>query len=181
MTEAQLTDRLKSGDNEARAALYERYAPAMMSLCLRYLGNRPEAEDALHDGFLHVFDAIGKFKPQGEGSLGAWLRRVFTNYAVSLLRERQRGYEDDAGDDLPDMTDEEPPPPGITADVIVRLIGELPPGYRTVLNLYLIEGRSHAEIAALLHIGESTSASQYLRAKKMLRQKITHYLQTHEP
>lgn len=182
MTELELTARLKEGDNTARKELYERFAPAMLSLCRRYVGSRYEAEDVLHDGFLLAFRVIEQFTYRGDGSLAAWLRRVFTNHVLSHLEKERRIQTDDA-DLLADETglaDDDTPPPDISADRIIELIGELPLGYRTVINLFLVEGWSHAEIARKLHIKESTSASQYLRGKKLLKEKITHYLQTHE-
>lgn len=175
MTEHELTERLKQGDNVAREELYRLFAPTMMSLCLRYLGNRQDAEDALQDGFMQVFSSIDKFDWRGVGSLSAWLRRVFTNFVISRLRELKTLPADDV-DQLPDAPDDDPPPEGISTDTIMQLIAELPTGYRTVINLFLIEGWSHAEIAARLHIGESTSASQYLRGKRMLQEKIKNYL-----
>lgn len=179
MTENELTESLKQGDNTAREELYRLFAPPMMSLCLRYLGNREDAEDALQDGFLQVFSIIGKFEWRGKGSLSAWLRRVFTNFVISRLRETKISPAEDL-DRIPDQPEDEAPPENVSTDTILQLISELPTGYRTVINLYLIEGWSHAEIAAKLHIGESTSASQYLRGKKMLKEKITNYLKSLE-
>ena len=180
VTEEQLTKRLKEGDNEARKELYERFAGGLLSLVERYVGNREEARDVLHDGFIHVFTvSIHRFTWRGDGSLTAWLRRVFTNYVLTYL-ERERHLAVDGVEQLPDTPDDDDPPPAIDMDTIHRLIGELPIGYRTVLNLFLIEGWSHAEIAQKLHIGESTSASQYLRAKKLLKAKIQTYIENQE-
>lgn len=179
MTEEQLAIRLKQGDNLARKALYERFGGRLLALCHRYVGNREEAEDVMHDAFILVFERIQKFDYKGEGSLSAWLTRVFTNYTLSYLSRERRWATEDA-EVIPDMADDDPPPTQIETREIMRFIAELPTGYRTVLNLYLIEGWSHAEIAAQLHIKESTSASQYLRAKKLLQQKITDYLKQND-
>lgn len=178
MTEQELAQRLAAGDNTARGELYRLFAPSMFSLCLRYFGSREDAEDALQDGFLQVFSVMEKFTWRGEGSLPAWLRRVFTNFAIGRLRDMRQTITDSA-ETLPDLPDDDPPPPDISTDTIIQLIGELPTGYRTVLNLFLVEGWSHAEIAHKLGIGESTSASQYLRAKKILREKIRNYINSH--
>ncbi len=175
MTEQDIVTGCQHGDNAARKELYERFAGSMLSLCLRYTGNREEAEDVLQDGFIQVFTVIGRFAYRGEGSLTAWMRRVFTNHTLSYLEKERRVRFDDV-ERLPDTADDGTPPPGISAEEIVRLIGGLPSGYRTVLNLYLLEGWSHKEIAERLGIGESTSASQYLRGKKLLRQRITEYI-----
>lgn len=181
MTELELTRGLQRGDNMARKELYERFAGQMLSLCRRYVGQSDEAEDLLHDGFLQVFTTIGKFTWRGEGSLPAWLRRVFTNFVLTAL-ERERRLPTDDVDEMPDYTavDADDVPPQISTETIMRFIAELPPGYRTVLNLFLVEGWSHAEIAEKLHIKESTSASQYLRAKKILKEKLQHYINTHD-
>lgn len=178
MTEREMAEGCQNGDNRARQALYECYGGQLLALCRRYTGHQEEAEDLLHDGFLLVFSAIRSFRYQGPGSLGAWLRRVFANRAVAYLQERSRLSFTDS-DSLPDMADETPPP-DVPAEVVVDLISQLPAGYRTVLNLYLVEGRSHREISALLHIKESTSASQYLRGKALLKKGIIQYLKTHD-
>lgn len=179
MSEQELTARLIEGDITARGELYRLFAPSMFSLCLRYLATHEDAEDALQDGFLQVFSVIGKFTWRGDGSLAAWIRRVFTNFVIGRIREMRHTVTDIA-ETLPDIPDDDPPPPDISTDAIIQLIGELPTGYRTVLNLFLVEGWSHAEIAHKLGIGESTSASQYLRAKKILREKIRNYINSHE-
>lgn len=180
MTEQELIQRLQAGDNEARKELYERFAGSLLSLLQRYVGNRNEAEDVLHDAFIHVFTVgIQRFVWRGNGSLGGWLRRVFTNYVISYLERERRIVTDDV-DDVPDVPDDEDAPVEIGMDKVHEFISELPPGYRTVLNLFLIEGWSHAEIAQKLGIKESTSASQFLRAKKLLKEKINHYLATQE-
>ncbi len=180
MTEQDIVTGCQRGDNAARKELYERFAGSMLSLCLRYTGCREEAEDIMQDGFIQVFTVITRFAYRGEGSLTAWMRRVFSNYALSYLEKEKRMSFDDM-ERLPDSAEDDgPPPPDIGADEVVRLIGTLPVGYRTVLNLYLIEGWSHKEIADRLGIGESTSASQYMRGKKLLRQRITEYINQHE-
>ncbi len=180
MTEQELAEGCKRQDNEARKALYEAFAGSLLSLCLRYMGTRDEAEDVLHDGFLKAYTRIEGFTWRGEGSLGAWLRRLFTNCALDRLEEDKRmatGHDED----IPDLADDEAEaPPTVSAEVIMHLMGELPAGYRTVLNLFLVEGWSHREIAARLGITESTSGSQYLRARALLRQKIQKYIQTHD-
>lgn len=180
MTEFELSERLKQGDNEARRELYERFAGKLLSLCQRYVGRTDEAEDVLHDCFLQVYTSrIQQFTFRGDGSLAAWLRRVFTNFALTHL-ERSTHFATDDVAALPDTPDEEEAPPDISVDTLHAFISELPAGYRTVLNLFLIEGWSHAEIAKKLNIKESTSASQYLRAKKLLKERITNYINAHE-
>ena len=180
MTEQELTQRLQAGDNEARKELYERFAGSLLSLVQRYVGNCNEAEDVLHDAFIQVYTVgIQRFTWRGNGSLAGWLRRVFTNYVISYLEREHRIMTDDV-DDVADVPDDEDAPVEISMDKVHEFISELPPGYRTVLNLFLIEGWSHAEIAQKLGIKESTSASQFLRAKKLLKEKINQYLAIQE-
>ena len=179
MTEQELTAQLKEGNNLAREELYKLFAGQLLALAIRYVGNREEAEDVLHDGFLLIFDKVSKFTYKGSGSLSAWLQRVFTNHVLSYLSKERKMMMKEV-DEVPDPVDEDEAPPSISTDTILSLITELPTGFRTVLNLYLVEGWSHAEIAAKLGIKESTSASQYLRAKKLLREKITNYLNAQE-
>ncbi len=180
MTEEELTQRLKEGDNAARKALYERFAGALLSLCQRYVGNREEAEDVLHDGFIQVFTSgIQHFTWRGNGSLKAWLYRVFANFSLNHLEAAKRLQMQDT-ESFPDTPDDEEQPVSIDMNVLHDLIAQLPPGYRTVINLYLLEGWSHAEIAKRLNITESTSASQYLRGKKLLKEKILQYFKQQE-
>lgn len=179
MTEKEMAEGCRRHDNEARRALYEHFAGMLLSLLCRYLTDRAEAEDLLHDGFIKVFTVIDRFTYRGEGSLKGWLCRLFTNEAINRLRARPEAADEDV-DALPDdIADEDPDPRGrLSTDDIMALIAELPQGYRVVLNLFLVEGWSHRDIAERLGIKESTSASQYLRARALLRKKITERLET---
>lgn len=182
MTEIELAEGCKRGENRARRALYESYSGAMFGLCLRYAGNREDAEDCLQDGFLRLFEVIGKFQYRGPGSLDAWVKRVFTNLCLDRINKKKRSAEEDV-ENVPDVPDDDGDDSGLLdlpAEKIVELMGLLPEGFRTVLNLYLVEGWSHREIAAKLGISESTSASQYLRAKKRFRKILEDYLNNQE-
>lgn len=110
MTEEELVKRLQENDRSAREELYQLFAPTMFSLCLRYFSSREDAEDALQDGFIQVFTAIEKFTFRGQGSLAAWIHRVFTNFVIGRLREMQHAIIEDVKI-LPDLVDEDPPPP----------------------------------------------------------------------
>lgn len=182
MSEQELAAGCQQQDNEARRALYERFAGMLFALCRRYAGSREEAEDLLHDNFLRVFSVIDRFDYRGEGSLEAWLRRVFVNGCLRWLEQQKKTAElseSERQESEEELADEEPPPE-VPKEVILQLMGQLAPGYRAVLNLYLVEGWSHKEIAERLHIKESTSASQFLRARKILKEKIVEYLNTHD-
>ncbi len=168
MTEKQLIEKCRQGEGKALKTLYERYADRMLGVCFRYVNDRDTARDLLHDGFVTLFTKIGDFR--SEGSFEGWMRRVFVTTCLGYLRKNSTG----AALRVPDEWCE----PGaaevsalekLSADELLRLIGALPEGYRTVLNLYAVEGYSHREIADMLGISENTSRSQYARAKACLK------------
>lgn len=177
ISENELSLRCKQEDMNARRMLYERYGGVLMAICLRYTGNREEAEDVLHDGFLHIFESIKQFTYQGEGSLKAWLSRVMVNEALGFLRKRNAQTQQEVLlDEIPDMPDTEDTGfDGLPQSVLMRMISELPDGYRTIFNLYVFEDKSHKEIASMLGISERTSSSQFYRAKSLLMKKINEY------
>ncbi len=172
-SERTLAEAVTRGDRKAMHELYDRYVGLAMAVAMRYEPDGEEVRDVVQDSFVKVFSAIGSFCYRGEGSLRGWILRIVANEAINHVRRRARitfvedipDTPDDAGADVPRV------PP----DVLTRLIGELPDGYRLVLNMYVFGQKSHKEIAARLGIGESTSASQYLRAKKLLASKIKQY------
>lgn len=173
MTETELTEGCQKGDNRARKELYEFYAERMLCLCYRYTGDVEMAHDLLHDGFLKVYSSISSFSYKGEGSLRAWMSRLFANTSLEYLRKRdliRDGLSLEEAGDLPDEPD--PDASNLSMDVLMRFVTELPPGYRTVFNLFVFERWSHREIAASLHINEMSSASQLNRARKLLATRI---------
>lgn len=177
-----LAEGCSKGDSAARRELYDRYAGRLMSICMRYAGDRAAAEDLLHDAFLKIFGAFGKFSYRGQGSLRAWIERVTVNMALEWLRSRKRHtmMSLDEGRPLPgDAEVQEPEAEAVAAipqQVLMRLVGELPDGYRTVFNLFCIEGYSHRDIAGMLGINEKSSSSQLFRAKAILARKVRAYL-----
>lgn len=181
MEEQELAEHCKRGDRSAYKVLYERYAGRLLGVCLRYVGNRDVAEDLLHDGFLKLFASFDKFTWRGEGSLRAWMERVMVNGALQYLRRNDVLNQSAALDDVPEVY-EEPEASDIDTipqSVLMQFISELPAGYRTVLNLYVFEGKSHKEISALLGINEKSSASQLTRAKASLAAKVREWMKTH--
>lgn len=177
-SEKELLDDIKGGSRDAMHRLYERYKGYAMAVALRYIPLRDDAEDVLQDSFIKVFSSIDSFTYRGEGSLKGWLLRIVANESISFVRQQSRFS---TVDELPDnMEDEDPEVERIPPSVLTRMIGELPDGYRLVLNMYVFEQKSHKEIAQQLGIKESSSASQYLRAKKLLARKIKDYLQRGE-
>ena len=147
--------------------LYETFKSKMFGICLRYAGNYDDAQDILQDGFLKVFEKINQFG--FKGAFEGWIRRIIVHTCINILKKNKKFNE---SVDLIHATGiqvrEESIPAIIQAKQVVECIRILPIGYRTVLNLYAVEGYSHREIAGMLDIEESTSRSQYTRAKAML-------------
>ncbi|SHE61893.1 RNA polymerase sigma-70 factor, ECF subfamily [Bacteroides luti] len=178
MSETELTERCRVGDNTARKELYEQYAGQMFGICYRYAGDREIAQDLLHDGFLKAYCSFDKFTYRGEGSLKAWLSRVMVNISLDYLRKNDPARQMLPLDQIPESI-EEPREEDITQvphKVLMKFIAELPSGYRTVFNLYVMEQLSHKEIAEKLGINEKSSSSQLFRAKKVLAKEINNYL-----
>lgn len=152
MDEQLLIDGCKRGEASARKELYELYAPAMMSVCARYVHDRETARDLLQDGFIKVFTKIQTYS--ATGPFGAWLRRVFVTTALEYLRKydalRSSAPIDEYGEQVEDV--DASVLDRLSADDLLECISRLPTGYRTVFNLYAIEGYTHKEIAAMLHI-----------------------------
>ena len=178
MEEQELAGRCRQGDNLARKELYERYAGRMLSVCLRYTGDRETAEDLMHDCFLKLFDSFDKFTWRGDGSLRAWMERVMVNTALQYLRKNDVINQSEALGNIPE-TYEEPDVSTVETipqKVLMQFISELPAGYRTVFNLYIFEEKSHREIARMLGINEKSSASQLTRAKAALATKVKEWM-----
>lgn len=152
---------------------YERYAGYAASVVRRYVSDGDAAHDLLQDSFVKAFTRIGTFAYRGEGSLKAWFLRVVANESLNYVRQNQKLT---FTDDVPDLPDETPEVEQVPSGVLMDMIAQLPPGYRMILNLFVFEGKRHKEIAQLLGIKESTSASQFLRAKKLLAKMIKEYL-----
>ena len=173
-TEQRLVKAVLEGEQGAGRRLYARYSGQLMAIALRYMGNGEDAADVLQDAFVKVLTNINRFEFRGEGSLSAWMSRITVNEALNQLRRRAWLFHEELSDDEP--PDEEPDVALVPPEVLMRMVGDLPEGYRTVLNLFVFEQMPHREIARQLGIKESTSASQYLRAKRMLAHKIREYL-----
>ncbi len=167
MTEEVLLQECLKNDAHAQQELYYKYSPKMLSVCYRYSKTREDAEDMLQEGFIKVFTQIHKF--ENRGSLEGWILRIIVHTCINHLKKNKKFNEHIdlayAGDIL---IKEDNIPAIIQAKQVVESIRSLPLGYRTVLNLYAIEGYSHKEIGFMLEIEESTSRSQYTRAKNML-------------
>ncbi len=151
----------------AQEALYNRFSPRMLGVCYRFAKNREDAEDMLQEGFIKVFTQIHQYR--NEGTLEGWIRRIIVHTCINILKKNKKFSESvDIIHANSIHIKEEVIPSIMQAKQVVECIRSLPIGYRTVLNLYAIEGYSHKEIAGMLDIEESTSRSQYTRAKAML-------------
>ena len=182
MEEQILAEGCRKGDNEARRELYDHYAGRLLAVCLRYSGDRSIAEDLMHDAFLKIYGAFDRFSYRGPGSLRAWMERITVNVALEWLRSRNKLSMTvlDEGRQLPDIPEPDPSEVArIPRDVLMGFVSELPDGYRTVFNLYCIEGYSHRDIAQMLGINEKSSSSQLFRARALLARRIGAYMETH--
>lgn len=175
-SESELLDLAARRDHAAMKAIYDRYVEYLAAACARYVGDENDRKDVLQEAFIKIFTSLDKFEFRGEGSFKAWMVRITVNEALRFLKRSMSNSFIEYDDKLPDVADEpEPEVDGIPDDVINDLILSLPPGYRMVFNLYVFERKSHKEIAKLLGIGESSSASQFSRAKALLSKRIKEY------
>lgn len=179
MNEQQIISGCKEQNRGAQKALYENYARIMYGICLRYCSDADAAQDLLQDGFIKIFANIHTF--QNKGSFEGWMKRVFINQALENIRKDKKLIQttDDIqnyADTVDTSTEEEMYK--IPESVLLNMIQELPKGYATVFNLYAIEDYSHKEIAEMLGINESTSRSQYVRARQLLQEKVKQYLKS---
>lgn len=170
------------GKDRQRAAneIYGVYAGYVTGICSRYLSCDDDIKDVAQESFVKIFMSVNSFSYSGAGSLTAWIGRIAVNCALNFLRENNRIKFASSSDEIPDIAEDPPDTASLSASEIAALIRELPDGYRTVFNLYAIEGKRHKEIARLLGIKENSSASQYLRAKSLLAMKIKEYLAVYE-
>lgn len=171
--EKEILSRCLKRDRKAQKMLYEFYAPAMLGICIRFAGNRDEAEDILQDGFVKVFTKLGDF--EGRSTLYGWMRKIMINTAITYYhRNLKHRYHYDI-DDLGDKETGENNWEGseFTREELQDVIASLPPGYRMVFSLYAVEGYKHKEIARKLDIDINTSKSQYSRARKLIQAKLS--------
>lgn len=171
LDEQQLIAQCKSGDRAAQRILFNRLAPKMFPVCLRYMGDRETAEDVLQEGFISLFSKLDSYS--GEGSFEGWARKIFVNTALMTLRKHDLIKQSEDIESAWGVSSEDPGAlQKITYDELMKMISELPPGFRTVFNMFVIEGYSHKEIGEALGITEATSRSQLQRARVMLQNRI---------
>ncbi len=166
-----------TGDRRMQEELYRRFSPRMYGVCLRYAANAEEAEDILQEGFIKVYKKLSSYR--GEGSFEGWIRRIFVNTAIEHFRRKTyqqpitEKHETTVEGKYLSVLD------NLAEKDIMKLIQGLSPGYRTVFNLYVVEGYTHKEIGDMLNISEGTSKSQLSRAKVILQDLIKKFLEDH--
>ena len=168
-SEKKLVKQCLRGDGRAQRELYDKFAPQMLAVCKRYVRSLEDAEEVLSNAFIKVFNKIDQYT--GEGALGGWIRRIMVNESLNYIRYQKNLFveveEENHGrfahEELSNQMD---------ADHLMMLIEELPLGYKTVFNLYAIEGYGHKEIGEMLGISENTSKSQLSKARKNLQNKL---------
>lgn len=170
LTELELVKACKKGNIEAQKSLFDRYAPRMLALCRRYLRDADLAEDIMITGFAKVFEKLDQFRE--EGSIEGWIRRLMVNESLGYLRKYKNLQMQVCIDDEVVQIQDEGIGDHLEANELLAMIEALPDGYRTVFNLYAIEGFSHKEIGKQLGINENTSKSQLSRARDFLKKKI---------
>ena len=174
--EQQLVKRLQDGDKAAARDFYSLCADKLAGICSRYIDDKDDLKDVFQDAFIHILTHIDDFDCRGAGSLQAWASRIMVNQSLKFLRDKQRQEFVKLDIDVTDVPEEDDPPVSdVPPDAIAEMLSRLPVGYRTVLNLYVFEGKSHKEIAGMLGIKADSSASQLHRAKNMLAKMIREY------
>lgn len=173
MDEQELITNCINGNAIAQRKFFEKFAPKMLSVCLRYMKDRPEAEDVLQDGFIKVFQNLNKY--EYTGSLEGWIRRIIVNTALDQLRKNSKfGYMADVDEVGYKLENTSNTLEGLVVEDLMKMINNMPNGYKVVFNMFAIEGYSHKEIAETLGISENTSKSQYLRARDYLKKQLEH-------
>ena len=171
MDDTSLVNECLKGNSKAQKALFDKFASKMLSVCLRYMKNTEKAEDALQDGFIKVF--VNLLNYSNSGVLEGWIRRIIVNTCLDELKKNKKLLLNVSVEEVEyklesnDFVQEQ-----MMADDLMKLIQDMPAGYRVIFNMFAIEGYAHQEIATQLGISESTSKSQYLRARAYLKNRI---------
>ena len=174
ISELDLISGCMEGNRRMQEEMYRRFSPRMYAVCLRYAGNAEEAEDILQEGFIKIFKKLDSFR--GEGSFEGWVRRIFVNTAIEHFRRKrylqpvtekeENTIEGKSLSALDDLAEKD----------LLALVRQLSPGYRTVFNMYVVEGYTHKEIGDMLGISEGTSKSQLSRAKVILQDMVRQFI-----
>ena len=168
----ELVERIRQKDQRAMSQFYQRYVGELSSVCYRYVPSEENAKDVLQNSFVKIFTSLPTIEYRSDEALRGWMRRVVASEALLFLRRQKKLHFKSVMAQMALLDEEEPQSEQISPDMLHQMISELPDGYRTVLNLYVFEGYSHKQIAELLGITESTSASQLYYAKRVLARRI---------
>jgi RNA polymerase sigma factor (sigma-70 family) len=174
--EAKIIEGCIAGSRKSQKVLFDYFKSSMMSVCLRYCKSKDEAEDVLMMSFMTIFSEIHSFR--NEGAIDSWIRRIVVNTAINNYKKNLKHYyhtdvENIAEAEVKDSENIQIPD-YYSAEEILKVIQELPEGYRMVLNLYIVDGYKHKEIAEMLDINIGTSKSQLSKAKKIIQEKLSH-------
>ncbi|OFX30058.1 MAG: hypothetical protein A2X08_06455 [Bacteroidetes bacterium GWA2_32_17] len=179
LSEELLIEQCRKGKQAAQEELYNRFAAAMLGVCIRYCGNHTEAEDVMQEGFIKVFRNIYEFKARNEGSFATWIKIIMVNTALNFLRDKKRFSFIEDIENVPiyeqektDLFFEESEKYIPSRNELVEMVNELPEGYKLVFNLHVIEKYGHKEISKMLGITEGTSKSQLSKARFVLQKKV---------
>ncbi len=170
MTDEELIRGCIKGKESYQYEVYKRYSPKMFGVCLRYCDSKEEAEDVLQDAFIKIFNKIHTFKFMG--SFEGWIRKIMVNTAIRNKYTNFRAHETHTMEGMEHKSTDENVISNLSMDDLMKLVNELPQGYKIVFNMFAIEGYSHKEIAETLNIQEATSRSQFLRARNFLKEKL---------
>jgi len=171
--DSALIDACRNRERWAMKHVYEEYFSVMMSVMIRYANSEDHARDLVHDGFVKVFKNIHKY--QSGASMYSWIKRIMVNNAIDDIRKQKRRRTDDLDHHYDIKTTAPDAIAQISQKELLGIVQDMPPGYRAVFNLYIIEGYSHAEIGSALGISESTSRSNLVKARKFIKSKVSRY------
>ncbi len=169
-SDIDLARRCREGDRKGQEEFYNRFKSRMMAVCMRYMGGKEQASDVFQEAFIKAFRLMANYR--GEGPIEAWLRKIVVSCALNELKKRKMVWLEDVSDGFVLNPEFNGAINHLNEQELLKLIAELPRGYRTVFNLYVLEGFDHREIAQSLGITESTSRTQLLKARVLLQKKI---------
>lgn len=165
MEDNDIIEGCKAGDGVCQKALWNKFSKKLFAVSLRYMQNSEDAEDVLIESFVKIYNSVSKFR--GESSLETWIRRIVINESINKIRKRKSVYETDV-DEINPVPFDDHQFEEMDVRQILKLVQDLPDGYRTIFNMYAIDGYSHKEIADFLGIQEGTSRSQFAKARHSL-------------
>ena len=179
MITIEIIEDCKRGKGKAQRKLFDFFADHMFNVCMRYMNNTEEAEDMMSQGFAKVFKSIQNMEYRDINSLRAWIKKIMINESLMQLR-KSVNFSLVSVDEAEDISYHDQNINKLEAEYIIGALNELPLGYKTILNMYAIEGYSHSEIAVMLNINEGTSRSQLSKARNLMKDKLKNEADQHE-